>query len=734
MSRTMGLGIRGIAGAAAAGLLAGLSVVAGPLATPAGAAAIDLDVYTADDFFDAVDYVNDYEDEDGQDDHFSIEIHAHLDFSDAVSVPAFSENLSDDAKHVHIMPGHEEGDPELVTISCDDAEGSCAGWFGSNLGANGSVSVDHVSVTGFRGNVIYTSNTDLTVEDSFFTSNGAEGAEDSWVTVTGSVIWDDSSDPEVTITIDNCDFVDNWTAANISYGGAVSTTSYTTIRDSLFEGNSANGVDQAAGGAIFADGATLEIFDTNFVENNATSSGAARGGAVWYSGGNLDVTGGSFHGNSTSGMGGAIYLDEESSLDTQDVYFASNEAGGDGGAIAANDDSGMYIDGGSFVDNIGYRGGAINLYGAYAEVQEVTFRGNSGNQAGGAIYAGGDEIQEDWSELYVDQSLFVDNDALSGGGALAVYHASEAYVDSTTFTENEAFDGAAISSTFSDVELEHVTIANNVSYNEIDEPNGGGQIWMQGIYLELVGTVIVDAGENRDNCVESIDSDIWVEGANAADDESCFEDAPGHLADIDFDPQLGPLRFNGGPTWTMLPSPDSLLVDAWETGQEGGCDAETSDQRGVLRPQGGACDIGAAETFPLLTREVSTQGGSVTVYVLNAMESNESEGLDVGAIATAELSPAPPAGVVLPYGALGLTIPVWDAWWPVDVYIESPAPTVTLWKLFDGEWIEYPGEQFASDTVWGFRLFDGADGDTDGQPDAVIHDPIGPGIVASFAG
>jgi hypothetical protein len=58
------------------------------------------------------------------------------------------------------------------------------------------------------------------------------------------------------------------------------------------------------------------------------------------------------------------------------------------------------------------------------------------------------------------------------------------------------------------------------------------------------------------------------------------------------DPRLGPLADNGGPTQTMALPAGSAAIDAVPaTGA--GCPA--TDQRGVTRPQGPACDIGAYE-------------------------------------------------------------------------------------------------------------------------------------------
>jgi hypothetical protein len=53
---------------------------------------------------------------------------------------------------------------------------------------------------------------------------------------------------------------------------------------------------------------------------------------------------------------------------------------------------------------------------------------------------------------------------------------------------------------------------------------------------------------------------------------------------------LGPLAANGGHTLTHLPAAGSPAID---TANPARCPA--TDQRGVARPQGGGCDVGAVE-------------------------------------------------------------------------------------------------------------------------------------------
>ena len=59
------------------------------------------------------------------------------------------------------------------------------------------------------------------------------------------------------------------------------------------------------------------------------------------------------------------------------------------------------------------------------------------------------------------------------------------------------------------------------------------------------------------------------------------------------DPLLGPLAENGGPTRTRLPAAGSPLVNVIPTSDTALCSG--TDQRGISRPQGPACDIGSVE-------------------------------------------------------------------------------------------------------------------------------------------
>ena len=61
---------------------------------------------------------------------------------------------------------------------------------------------------------------------------------------------------------------------------------------------------------------------------------------------------------------------------------------------------------------------------------------------------------------------------------------------------------------------------------------------------------------------------------------------------------LGPLQDNGGPTQTMALLPGSAAIDAANDAICAAPPVNNLDQRGITRPQGPHCDIGAFEATP----------------------------------------------------------------------------------------------------------------------------------------
>jgi hypothetical protein len=83
-------------------------------------------------------------------------------------------------------------------------------------------------------------------------------------------------------------------------------------------------------------------------------------------------------------------------------------------------------------------------------------------------------------------------------------------------------------------------------------------------------------------------------GNNISSDASCNFTAAGSLNNTD--PRLGPLGDYGGPTPTMPLLAGSPAINA---ALSSAC--PSTDQRGIARPYGAACDIGAFESAPPYT-------------------------------------------------------------------------------------------------------------------------------------
>jgi hypothetical protein len=121
------------------------------------------------------------------------------------------------------------------------------------------------------------------------------------------------------------------------------------------------------------------------------------------------------------------------------------------------------------------------------------------------------------------------------------------------------------------------SVANTAIVNRSGSPN-----------VRIGGTIIANNGSGGD-CY-SLESFIRDNGYNLTDDGSCGLTGPTDLWNIE--PDLLPLADNRGPTQTMAPSPTSPALNKIPSSHSL---CLPTDQRGIARPQGSGCDIGALE-------------------------------------------------------------------------------------------------------------------------------------------
>jgi CSLREA domain-containing protein len=272
----------------------------------------------------------------------------------------------------------------------------------------------------------------------------------------------------------------------------------------------------------------------------------------------LTVTGGFtdlMSGGDAPGDGGGILAFEGEEAILRGLNVSGNAAGQNGAGVSAPPESGnrtaLTIENSTIANNkvtgsaLEALGGGVYVLGKLSIVNS-TITGNAVESSalapvvqGGGVLLAIDPASTEGSEGTVVDSTIAGNSvgATGLGGGLAVFNPTPAMGGSATLLARNTI------------------VANNVG----------------------------PAGPSNCALVALPTSDH-----NLSSDESCMFADPGSKQNAN--PLLGPLANNGGETDTLALLEGSPAIDA---GTNAGC--PPADQRGVARPQGPACDIGAFE-------------------------------------------------------------------------------------------------------------------------------------------
>jgi len=442
-----------------------------------------------------------------------------------------------------------------------------SGWGPHTFGCEGPQTVSTLNEITIDNDVILDGEGQLTVDGDddhpVFTIDGFASVELKGFTITGGR---GRSSPTLAGGITNPVGVLILTRSRISgnTGGGVynghsgtMTLSETTVSDNTKEG---------PGAGIYNVG-IMTLTDSTVSGNVAddTMPGGLGGGI--YNTGTLALIGSTVSGNAVSYSagyaGGGIH--NVGSLSLTDSAVIDNTAG-DGGGISTGADTTLTR---SLVSaNTAVEGGGIRLDGGTLTLFESTLSGNTAI-AGGGIFV-------PWGSATFVRSTVFGNSSDDDGGGILLFGGTVTLTNSTISRNTSNNHGGGISSAGGEgVTLTSCTIAENSA------------VVADAIYMGSTGTVTWTNTLIQGDC--SAPASV-VGGYNIeSPGDTCGFDQEGDQSGVTavlLD--LQPLADNGGPTQTHAITTDSAAFNA------GSCEVDT-DQRGVTRPQGPTCDVGAFE-------------------------------------------------------------------------------------------------------------------------------------------
>lgn len=393
------------------------------------------------------------------------------------------------------------------------------------------------------------------------------------------------------VTLQNC------TAESGSNGGGIFTSQDLTMSHSTLDHNQAD-----FGGGILSNGSiNISLDDVVFSFNTAMSAG---GGLYLNTSSALEVANSLFILNESTDGGGIFSF--SSTINLSDSTLSSNTVSAFGGGIYGVNST-IDMDGAAMAGNSATFGGAIFMQGFPTASLSITRATLSNNTATSGVTAEGGGIYFDGasSTLALSNVTIADNQATGAGTAF----------------------GGGITVSQASATLNNVTIAGNSA-----NTTGGGLSLTNGGTASVQNSILANnTASSEPDCSGSLTS---LDYNLIENDSGCTISGSTDHNIIGDDPQLGDLQNNGGEYNTMALATTSPAVNAGnpETPGSGGASCAATDERGVSRPQGSACDIGAFELAPGLlglsasTYSVAQDGSSVTITVQRTSDSDTFDG------------------------------------------------------------------------------------------------------------
>jgi S-layer family protein len=457
---------------------------------------------------------------------------------------------------------------------------------------------------------------DVSLTDTCFTISGNAGVADATLNYTGGSTTADGSGNysfkvptgwSGTVTPSKGGYV--FSPANKTYSNVVADQTeqnYTAIPALVVTNTNDSGsgslrqtiINSSAGNGITFDpslaGQTITLSSQLVIDKNLIIDGSALASKINISGNNsvraFVVNSGvtvvmnnlSIKNGKATGNGGAI-SNNGGTLTVTNSTISDSNATADGGAIYNGFPGVLTINESVFNNNGAARGGGIMCSGlGTLTIMNSTYSSNhapSGFGDGGAIYT--------TCNATIANSTLSANTAANSGGAITTDNdTNPVVITNSTFYSNSAPAGGGIAN-FGGLNLKNSTLSNNNSSNGGALRNGlGGVLSLRNSILANSTGGVDCIKVNTTTAVENINNLIETTGAGA---ESCGTSL------LSVDPMLNSLADNGGSTQTMALRASSPAINAGDDASCAAAPVNNLDQRGVTRPQGNHCDMGAYE-------------------------------------------------------------------------------------------------------------------------------------------
>jgi hypothetical protein len=341
--------------------------------------------------------------------------------------------------------------------------------------------------------------------------------------------------------------------------------------------------------------------------DNTTISGPNGLPVILASGGNLTIEGDGFTLSRAGGSPDFRFFENEGNLTLNNITLLNGSAPSSGGGIFNTGT--LTVTNSTFTNNstsgTTSGGGAIYSQGTL-NVSSSTFDGNTASATGAGSGGLGGAISVGNGQLTVSNSTFHANRAYGGNCGTTCTESGTGGVDIRGGSGH-----SIVNSTFSDNTFTPGTNGSITGYTV-------GALFTT-VALNLSNTILANSGGT-----DCSDFNNTVSGSNnLIESDGSLPFACGGVA-VTSDPQLGSLTNNGGPTQTMALPTGSPAMDAGDATACSNAPVSGLDQRGVTRPLGAGCDIGAFEldTFTSTFTSQAVQDGRL----LESSETSDASG------------------------------------------------------------------------------------------------------------